>query len=100
MFVVAASDEAADIIVRQQCRSPYAPIDPETPPAELRSQRMRMTIADQQAIKPQKQEIPAFIEHGTGRRGFGEKAKLKVRRPIKHNNKPTTQTRATRLTRK
>jgi hypothetical protein len=98
MFEVAASDEAAHIIVRQQCRSPYAPLDPENPPAELRSQRMRMTIADQQAIKSQKQEIPAFIEHGTGRRGFSDKAKILT--PIKRNNKPTTQTRAQRLTRK
>jgi hypothetical protein len=56
MFEVAASDEAADIIVRQQCRSPYAPLDPDNIPPELRSQCMRMTVADQQAIKPQVQE--------------------------------------------
>jgi hypothetical protein len=95
MFEVAASDEAAGIIVSQQCRSPYAPRDPDNIPPELRSQRLRMTVADQQAIKPQVQEPVAFIEHGTGRRGFGDKAKItRVRR---NGNTPTRKQQRVRL---
>jgi hypothetical protein len=76
--------EAAKLIVRDGMKFGLEPLDPNNLPNELRSQRTKMTTADDQRSKLDLQTPVAFIDAETGRRGYGEKSER--RRLVRRNN--------------
>jgi hypothetical protein len=72
--------DATKLITRDNVKFGLEPLDPNNLPPALRSQRLKMETAEDQRQKPQRLEPVAFIDAETGRRGYGEKPKPRVRR--------------------
>jgi hypothetical protein len=54
-------DEADDIIIKNELKGQFSPLDPNNLPNELRSRRLKMETAEDQRIKPQTKEPVAFL---------------------------------------